>query len=254
MAGDFPLAPERPVTLEADGVRLATLMCTPFDLDELAVGHLLSRGALDSRLDLVSLFVCPDRGSVRVETRGGRGATIAPEGLLASACGAGGLAAPLPAASAEPRGFDPGGEALFSLEDLKALSRRMFESAVLYRETGGVHVAAIAGYAGEGGSPWTPSLFHAREDVGRHNAVDKVLGRGLLDGIDFSRCVLLTSGRIAADMVLKSARAGVPVLVSRSIPTTEAHSLALAAGLTLIGRIGAANPIVYTLPERIRKE
>ncbi|MBL8967947.1 MAG: formate dehydrogenase accessory sulfurtransferase FdhD, partial [Spirochaetaceae bacterium] len=50
MAGDFPLAPERPVTLEADGARLATLMCTPFDLDELAVGHLLSRGVLDSRL------------------------------------------------------------------------------------------------------------------------------------------------------------------------------------------------------------
>jgi FdhD protein len=81
--------------------------------------------------------------------------------------------------------------------------------------------------------------------------VDKVLGRGFLDSIDFSRSVMLTSGRIAADMLQKAARAGVPILVSRSIPTTEAYSLALEAGITLVGRIGTQNPLVYTRADRI---
>ncbi|HOX48823.1 MAG TPA: formate dehydrogenase accessory sulfurtransferase FdhD, partial [Spirochaetales bacterium] len=87
-----------------------------------------------------------------------------------------------------------------------------------------------------------------------HNAVDKVLGRGLLDGADFSRSVLLTSGRIAADMAQKAAKAGLPVLVSRSIPTTEAYAFAREAGITLIGRIGTPSPIVYTRPELVRPE
>ncbi|HRY72709.1 MAG TPA: formate dehydrogenase accessory sulfurtransferase FdhD, partial [Spirochaetia bacterium] len=106
------------------------------------------------------------------------------------------------------------------------------------------------GAAGPGSLPY----FVVREDVGRHNAVDKVLGRGLLDGADFSRSVLLTSGRIAADMAQKAAKAGLPVLVSRSIPTTEAYAFAREAGITLIGRIGTPSPIVYTRPELVRPE
>ncbi len=241
-AAGLPLAPESPVSIIVDGKMLAVLMCSPFELDELAVGHLFARGVIASREDLGSLGVCPDMKSVKIRTASGAGASFAAEGLVYSACGAGGIAlSPPPAGKA---GADPGdpGAALFSIEEISAMARAMFAAAELYRRTGGLHVAALA---------CGSSYFTVREDVGRHNAVDKVLGRGLLDSIDFPRSVILTSGRIAADMLQKAARAGVPILVSRSIPTTEAYSLALEAGITLVGRIGTQNPLVYTRADRI---
>ncbi len=103
-----------------------------------------------------------------------------------------------------------------------------------------------------GDAPAGARYFVDREDVGRHNAMDKILGRAFMDRADFSSACVLTSGRIAADMILKAVAAGVPVVVSRSIPTTTAFEIAEAAGVTVVGRIGDANPIVYTHPERIR--
>jgi len=248
-AAGLPLAPESPVSIIVDGKMLAVLMCSPFELDELAVGHLFARGVIASREDLGSLGVCPDMKSVKIRTATGAGASFETEGLVYSACGAGGIALSPPPAGKS--GADPektfsnsgqAGAALFSIEEISAMARAMFAAAELYRRTGGLHVAALA---------CGSSYFTVREDVGRHNAVDKVLGRGLLDSIDFPRSVILTSGRIAADMLQKAARAGVPILVSRSIPTTEAYSLALEAGITLVGRIGTQNPLVYTRADRI---
>jgi FdhD protein len=259
MAASHPLAPESPVGLLVDGRRLATLMCTPLDLDELAAGHLLGRGIVGRREDLRILAVCPDQRSVRAETVSGRGALLEAEGLVYSACGA----ASLPPAAARPGGpaaaLPPGAvDFRVSLDELKAWSLAMFAAAELYRATGGLHVAALVYLAGPAlaGSPEAgrAPYFVVREDVGRHNAVDKVLGRGLLDGVDFSRSLLLTSGRIAADMAQKAARAGLPLLASRSIPTTEAYALAREAGIALIGRIGTLSPIVYTRPELVRPE
>jgi FdhD protein len=129
----------------------------------------------------------------------------------------------------------------FCLEDLNALSKQMFGAAELYRKTGGMHIAALAAKPAS-----AEGYFVAREDVGRHNAVDKVLGRGFLDGVEFRRATLLTSGRIAADMVIKAGVAGIPLIASRSIPTTEAYRLALERHIVLVGRMGSAEPIVYS--------
>ncbi|MCX7027425.1 MAG: formate dehydrogenase accessory sulfurtransferase FdhD [Spirochaetes bacterium] len=233
--GSLPLAPEAPVDLILDGRPFALLMCSPYDLDELAVGHLFSKGLIASKADLLSLSVCPDMRSVHVKTASGLGASIEPEGLVFSGCGAARVEskvkaqvkpAPLPAPT---------------LAQLGIWAAAMFSAAELYRKTGGLHAAALA----------CGSFFVVREDVGRHNAVDKVLGRGFLDGVDFSASVVLTSGRIAADMAAKAVNAGVPILVTRSIPTTEAYAIAVEAGITLVGRIGSRNPIVYTCPERL---
>ena len=252
---DKPLAPEAPVALHVDGKLLAVLMCSPYDIDELAIGHLFSRGLIASPQDLKSLSICPDMKSVTISTLSKAGATIESEGLVFSGCGAASLSySPMRASLAARTVL--GTAEMFSIDELSAWAKAMFAAAELYRKTGGLHVAAMAarncasGCARSGASQ-SADYFVAREDVGRHNAVDKVLGRGFLDNVDFSRSVILTSGRIAADMIQKAARAGVAVLVSRSIPTTEAYARALEAGVTLIGRIGSAHPIIYTRPDRI---
>jgi FdhD protein len=263
LSGQFPLAWETPVELVANGERIAVLMCTPQNLDDLAAGHLFSRGMLTDMNTVLTIGACVD---LRVMTVVAPGA-IMPDryGLgqvIASGCGSGSVVADAAALGTLPSGFS------VTLEDLKAWSRAMFKAAVLYRETGGMHCAALAlpmeAPAPQGpaaalsmggadfGLPLRASYFTVREDVGRHNAVDKVIGRGFVDLVDFSNACLLTSGRIAADMILKAVAARIPVVVSRSIPTTTAFEIAQAAGVTVVGRIGENDPMVYTRPDRIR--
>lgn len=255
----FPLAEELPVELSADGRRVAVLMCTPRDLDDLAVGHLFCRGMLSDRTRVLSVGACADRRVMTVTAPGG----IRPDryglgAVIASGCGSASILDE--AADIEP--LPPG--LVVAPATLKAWSVAMFRAAELYRASGGMHIAALAVSAaeGEGGAPERDSsagdlpagaaYFVAREDVGRHNAVDKALGRGFMDGVDFSRACVLTSGRIAADMILKAVAARVPLLVSRSVPTTSAYEIARQAGVTIVGRVGDAEPIVYTSPERVR--
>ncbi len=255
-----PLAAEQPVEIFANGTRIAILMCTPLDLADLAWGHLISRelvardAALCDRGELESraathppvIKVCLSKSRVDVEcasVKPGSGLDLG--GVIASGCGSGAIfsrdflfRAPLECEWTVP------------MTALAALARDMFQAAILHRQTGGMHCAAIVRCAG-GRAPASPPYFVAREDVGRHNAVDKVIGRAMLDGIDPRDCALLTSGRIAADMTLKAVVAGIPVVVSRSIPTTTAYEIAVRGGLCLVGRIGSPGPTVYTKPERI---
>lgn len=260
----FPLAEELPVELTADGRRVAVLMCTPRNLDDLAVGHLFCRGMLSDRSRVLSVGACADRRVMTVTAPGG----IKPDrfglgAVIASGCGSASILDEAADIEPLPPGF------VVPAATLKAWSVAMFRAAELYRASGGMHIAALAVAAAEGtgGAPERDSsagdlpagdlpagaaYFVAREDVGRHNAVDKVLGRGFMDGVDFSRACVLTSGRIAADMILKAVAARVPLLVSRSVPTTSAYEIARQAGVTIVGRVGDAEPIVYTSPERVR--
>ncbi|HPE88120.1 MAG TPA: formate dehydrogenase accessory sulfurtransferase FdhD [Spirochaetia bacterium] len=239
---EHKLADEVPVELVANGERVAILLCTPINLDDLAVGHLFSRGMLRDRSELLAVGACADLRTMSV---------VAPSASMvdryglgtALATGTGPAAVGLDASglNAVGPGFRVG------LDELRAWARAMFEAAAIYRETGGMHCAALAARPSAGGSPY----FVAREDVGRHNAVDKVLGRGFIDGVDFSSACALTSGRVAADMILKIIAAGIPVVASRSIPTTAAAELGDAAGVTIVGRVADESPVVYTRPERI---
>ncbi len=250
MIDALPLAVETPVELLANGERIAVLMCTPLNLDDLAAGHLFTRGMLTDASRIRSIIVRGDMSGIDVlapgailEDRFGLGRVIA------SGCGSGS-----PVADAARLGTLPGGFSI-QLETLKVWSGAMFKAAELYRKTGGMHCAALAlpmGSASMEDPPEGASYFVVREDVGRHNAVDKVIGRAFLDKIDFSSACILTSGRIAADMILKAVASRVPVIVSRSIPTTTAFEIAREAGVTMVGRIGDDHPIVYTNPERIR--
>ncbi|HOZ72829.1 MAG TPA: formate dehydrogenase accessory sulfurtransferase FdhD [Spirochaetales bacterium] len=239
---EYKLADETPVELVANGERVAILLCTPINLDDLAVGHLFSRGMLRDRAKVLAVGACADLRTMSVVAPGGVGPDRYGLGTV-MATGAG------PAAvRADASGLRTVGSGLgVGMNELKAWARAMFEAAAIYRQSGGVHCAALVTRPSADGAPY----FVVREDVGRHNAVDKVLGRGFMDGVDFSSACALTSGRVAADMILKIISAGIPVIVSRSIPTTTAAELADAAGVTIVGRIGDQSPVVYTRPERV---
>ena len=118
----------------------------------------------------------------------------------------------------------------------------MFSNAELYKNHGGVHCAALSD---------NNKILALMEDVGRHNAVDKVIGKGVLQGTVFSDSIIFTTGRISTDMVLKAVNAGIPIVVSRSIPTTMAYEIAEKLGITIVGRILSKQPALYTHEERI---
>ncbi|HWR12174.1 MAG TPA: formate dehydrogenase accessory sulfurtransferase FdhD [Rectinemataceae bacterium] len=230
------LAPEQAVAVEVNGKAVVTLMCSPYDLEVLALGHLFCGGYILSMDEVLSLWICPDNSRVNIKCTH----DIAPASgnvVISSACGA----SPASSFQRDGRVRLPVGR-LFPLARLRDWAREMFEQAKLYRMTGGMHCAALVLDDGQ---------VFAFEDVGRHNAVDKAIGRGLREKADFSQSCLISSGRIAADMAAKAATAGIPVVVSRSIPTSAAFALAIDMGLTLVGRISSPSPIVYSMPERL---
>jgi FdhD protein len=213
----LPLAMEKAVVLEVNGTGFASLMCTPIDLDVLALGHLLTIGTIASFDDVVSVSIDRDSSRIRVRCSSGTASRIRPLPNL-------------------PRGET------FPLASISGWAREMFDRAAIRKETGGMHSAGLADRGG---------LLFVYEDVGRHNAVDKVIGRGLVDGVDFSRCCLICSGRIAVEMAAKTLAAGIPIFASRSMPTTAAYEMAVEKGLTMIGRCSSPSPVVYTMRERV---
>jgi FdhD protein len=124
------------------------------------------------------------------------------------------------------------------------LMGRMQQEQTVFQETGGTHGVALATPDGD--------FFLLAEDVGRHNAMDKVIGRALLHGRDLSRMVALLSGRISFEMALKCIRAGIPILAAVSAPTTMALTLAGELGLTTVGFARQDRMNIYTHPDRIR--
>ena len=121
--------------------------------------------------------------------------------------------------------------------------RRLNTLAETFRRTGGVHIAALYSVDGE--------LKALAEDVGRHNAVDKVFGAGALNKLDFTKCFLASSGRLTGDIVLKAARMRVPAVASMTAAISSGVEAAQRTGITLIGFVRGKRMNLYTYPERI---
>lgn len=263
MNQELPLAPETAVALMLNGSKVADLMCTTHNLDDMAAGYLFTRGILSDPLSVISIEANGINGALSVTAP----MVLVHEGMEAGKAFTSGYcwSVGMDDAAIQTRMRLPLGLSM-SLGELKDWAKAMFEAAVLYRLTGGMHCAALAiGSAKPGGHaaglfmgdmntsmPKGAMYFVVREDIGRHNALDKVLGRAFVDMVDFGSSCILTSGRIAADMVAKAAVARVPIIVSRSIPSTAAFEIASRIGITMVGRIGDERPILYTNPERIR--
>jgi len=210
---------EQPLTVYVNGQKFITLLCTPVQLDDLVLGYLWLEGVICGLEDVAGLHVSEVDG--RADVRLTRDVELPSERILTSGCG-GGITFRI-----DPRLFPRiTTTAQVSPQALFQRMKEFYLEAVNYRASRGIHGAALTD--GE-------KLLIVAEDVGRHNAVDKVMGAALLTGIPTEGKILLSTGRISSEMLLKGARMGVPLLVSRTSPTEMAISLAEQLGVTLVG-------------------
>ncbi|MFF7450463.1 MULTISPECIES: formate dehydrogenase accessory sulfurtransferase FdhD [unclassified Streptomyces] len=252
------LVAEEPLEIRLNGKPLAITMRTPGDDFALAAGFLVSEGVLASASDLRNIVYCAGAtvdGSntynvVDVQTAPG---VVIPDITLernvytTSSCGLCGKASldavrtttRWPISDTPPVRLEP--ELLAGLPDRLRAAQRVFD------RTGGLHAAALFTETGE--------LLDVREDVGRHNAVDKLVGRALQNGdLPLSRAVLLVSGRASFELAQKAVVAGIPVLAAVSAPSSLAVDLAVETGLTLVGFLRGSSMNVYAGPDRIALE
>ncbi|WP_433544893.1 formate dehydrogenase accessory sulfurtransferase FdhD [Streptomyces sp. CA-294286] len=249
------LVAEEPLEIRLDGKPLAITMRTPGDDFALAAGFLVSEGVLGDGADVAHIVYCAgaqEDGANSynvVDVRLVPG-TVVPDVSLernvytSSSCGLCGKAsldavrttARFPIADRPPVRVTP--------ELLATLPERLREAQRVFDRTGGLHAAALFSEAGE--------LIDVREDVGRHNAVDKLVGRALTDGrLPLSRAILLVSGRASFELAQKAVMAGIPFLAAVSAPSSLAVDLAQETGLTLVGFLRGARMNVYAGEERI---
>lgn len=233
-------AREVPLTLVLDGSELATLLCSPSDLKELACGFLFTSGIINSAADLKSLTVDEGRWTAFADLRAPSplGGT-ALKRLYTPGCGNGTMYYSVAALAC--RAKTSSGLAL-TPEEVTALAAELHRLAKVHMETGGTHAAALGG-------PGGIEIF--REDIGRHNALDKVIGARLLAGGNFRDAVLLSSGRVSSDALLKAGRCGAAAVISRGAPTSQAVRLARESGITLIGFARGSRFNVYNGAGRV---
>ena len=231
---------EVPVWLEVNGAPAVTWMCTPDKLDELVAGWLYGEGYIDRADDILRMRPCTKELGFWVDVPAERYDTV--EGterrrVLASGCGA--VTTILGALSSVPRRTGP--PPAVDTATMRLLFKQLFARGERYKDTGGIHAAAL--------SDGEQLLFHA-EDIGRHNAVDKVLGAALYAGRSPRDLVLLVTGRISGELAFKAARAQVAAVATPSVPSTLATDIARAAGILLVGRAVSGQPQLWSGDER----
>ncbi len=233
---------EYALTLFLDGKEFITLLCTPSSLDCLAVGFLLSESVIRSKADIRKIKIDEEKGIAYVDTFESSFIAKKLHGkrTLTTGCGKG---------STFYNAMDSlscrrvSGEIELQSETVLELMKDFNKKSELFLNTGGVHSVALGDETGI-------ILFH--EDVGRHNAMDKVIGEADLKDISLSDKIVLSSGRISSEMLIKAAKAGIPVIVSRSAPTDMAIELAEQLGITIIGFARGHRMNIYNNSDRIK--
>lgn len=249
------LVTEEPMEIRLNGKPLAVTMRTPGDDFALATGFLVSEGVLGSAAELANIVYCAGAGSDGSNTYNVVDVRLAPgvpvpditlerNVYTTSSCGLCGKAS-LDAVRTTARWpIDQGPGPRLDPGVLAALPDRLRAGQQVFERTGGLHAAALFTADGE--------LLDIREDIGRHNAVDKLVGRALREGLlPLAGKILLVSGRASFELAQKAVMAGIPVLAAVSAPSSLAVDLAHETGLTLVGFLRGASMNVYAGEERI---
>ncbi len=227
---------EQPLTIILNNQELVTLLCSPTDLKYLAIGFLFSEGFIEDKDKIKKIIVDDQRGVVRVETGEDREFT---DELL--------FKRPITSAGARTASFYRAAD----VSNLAKIESRIEISALevfklvkdfprhsqIYLKTGGVHSAALCD---------NKDILVFAEDIGRHNALDKIFGECILRDIPTDDRIVITSGRIPSEMLLKVAKRKIPIMISISAPTDLGVKLAMDLGMTLIGFVRGERMNVYT--------
>jgi len=240
------IAEEAPLHILLNKTHYATILCTPSQLKELVIGHLISEGILKTvneirEISLETNGKCQVKLKSDIDTEKRIPMSRPFARLIVSACGS---PDSWPITKLMDRLDLP--RAPKSIVQAKVISESVKELnkiAETFRKTGGVHIAAL--YSSDG------DLMAFAEDVGRHNAVDKVIGSGISKGIEFERCFLASSGRLTGDIVLKCVRMRIPIVASLAAAIDSGVDVAQRTGMTLVGFVRGKRMNVYTYPERI---
>lgn len=212
---------------------LVSILCTPTKLNCLVIGFLATEGIISSLADVASVRICEDDSLADVMLTNGE-YELPTQRTLTSGCGGG--------ATFKTEGQRVDSDLVVTPAEVFSAMRKLQEQMELYRLSGGVHTSALSD---------TKDLLVVTEDIGRHNTLDKVQGESLLRGIATKDRLLLTTGRVSSEMLLKAAKMQSPIVVSRHTPTGSAVSLARDLGITLVGHVRGNRLWVYSNPERL---
>jgi FdhD protein len=227
---------EESINLFVNNTRIASLTITPQDLEAYAYGYLICEGIVADKSAIQEVSIeLPD---IYVTTSSfSRDPSLMDTEIRSSGCVGirtqwSSLSRPL------------GDGITIDLSTLFSGMKKLNDCASLWRITGGTHCTAILDESG--------SLISSIEDMGRHNSVDKTVGKALLDDIDLSRCFMVCTGRLPAGMVAKAYRAGISIIGSNTAPFSTGICLARQVNMTLAGFVRPPNAMIYSVPERIR--
>jgi FdhD protein len=229
---------EAPVSLTVNGEVWLTFMCTPADLEALAVGFLFNEELINDQSDIADVQVCKAGDNVDVWTN--IPVQKPAQWQRTSGCN-GGLSRGVTSSPGNPAISD--GQVLISPDILLDSMDQLLAAQEVYREARGIHCSAIS----DG-----QHIIYQAEDIGRHNTLDKLAGRLLLQPVSFSPKIILTTGRISSEMMTKSARLGVDVVLSRTSPTTRSIEMADRLGITLVGYARRSQLFVYAHAEKLQ--
>lgn len=237
---------EFPVTVKINEEEFVTMVCSPQYIEDMVIGYLASEGVIRAYTDIKNIWVQEKEGYVHVtiDKLNPYFQNLQNKRYITSCCGA------------SRQGFVFINDALtakkmndisveLSIKDCFQLMNKLQQSAATFQETGGVHNAAICDKNG---------FMLSRMDIGRHNALDKLYGYCLKHHISIRDKVVVFSGRISSEILLKVAKIGCEVVLSKSAPTELALNLAEELRITTVGFIRSDSLNIYTCPERILRE
>jgi FdhD protein len=228
---------ETPVSLTVNGEVWLTFMCTPVNLEAMAVGFLYNEGLLERREDVADVRLCEHGDNVDVWLNR---AVEQPKSWRRTSGCSGGLTAVETLARVDiSLNRD---EPVFTPDAIIDLVELLFDAQELYRETGGVHTSVLSDGR---------KIVCSAEDIGRHNTLDKIAGMCVMNGIFPEPRVLMSTGRISSEMLQKAARLRAPILISRTSPSSLSIEMAELYGITLIGYARRHRFNVYSNKQRI---
>ncbi len=234
---------EFPLTIVLNDDVLVTLICFPAEQKQLAIGFLFSEGLIASIDDIKEIIEDKRRGIVwvRIKSKIEISGEIMKRRTITTGCGQG-ITFQWGERVASLRKIES--SFTISSNEIRNLIKQFNNRSEIYRRTGGVHSTALCD---------EKNIIVFSEDIGRHNVIDKILGKCLLENIRTSDRILVTSGRLSSDIVMKAATGNIPIVISRAAPTDLGVKIAKKINMTLIGFARGQRMNIYSGDRRIRK-